>query len=58
MANEGERLMKVEMKVENLDKDIHGDEGLSRRLRELEKTIWKATGAFGVFYAIINYFKH
>ena len=53
MANEGERLTKLEVRVDTHEDALHGDDGLSRRLREVEKTVWKAFGAMASLQVVI-----
>ena len=62
MANEGTKLAVLEQRVEDLHSDVHGDDGISKRLREVEKTVWKAVGAAGfinlLVVVIIEVYKH
>jgi hypothetical protein len=45
MSDPVSRLAVVENQVSTLTEEIHGEDGISKRLREVEKTVWKASGA-------------
>jgi|GEM_PF-7118817 len=53
MSNEGTRLAVVEEKVSTLHDTIHGEDGLGKRLREVEKTVYKAVGMGVVINAVV-----
>ena len=48
MDNAGTRLAVVEEKVNTLHTDIHGEDGIVKQIRELQKTVWRATGVISL----------
>jgi hypothetical protein len=61
MSDPVTRLANVERDVQHINEEIHGDDGLSKRLRDVEKTVWKASGFViainFIVILIVEYFK-
>ena len=53
MSDEASRLVRAETHIDRIHEELHGEDGLSKRLREVEKTVWKAFGAIAVVQIII-----
>ena len=44
MENFLERFIKVEEQSKAMHETIHGEDGLIKQVRELQRTVWKASG--------------